>query len=255
MRVTVVGSGTASLRLRRRHSCVVVETGAEVLVFDLGFRAVRGLRRAGVHPVEVDRVFLTHFHGDHTADLIPFLLHRRFGRRSGDKTPVRGSLTVTGPEPFPGFWRSSVRSLNGEAPEVLALPSAAEKGAEVPLKLPGASLSWAPAKHRPESIAYRLESGGRTLVITGDTEYAESVVALSRGAHAALVDCSFPDERPVPGHLTPHGVARLASEAGVERVVLTHIGPQAERLDLAREVARGYSGEVLVAEDGLRFEV
>src|SRR3712207_8888936 len=53
--LTVVGTGTASLRLRRRQSCVVVETGAETLVFDLGFRAVRGMRRAGIHPSGVDR--------------------------------------------------------------------------------------------------------------------------------------------------------------------------------------------------------
>jgi ribonuclease BN (tRNA processing enzyme) len=77
--VTVVGTGTASLRLRRRQSCVVVETGAETLVFDLGFRAVRGMRRAGIYPSEVDRVFFTHFHGDHTIDVVPFLFWRRFG--------------------------------------------------------------------------------------------------------------------------------------------------------------------------------
>lgn len=47
MDVTVVGTGTASLRLRRRQSCVVVETAEDTLVFDLGFRAVGGMRGAG----------------------------------------------------------------------------------------------------------------------------------------------------------------------------------------------------------------
>jgi ribonuclease BN (tRNA processing enzyme) len=116
-------------------------------------------------------------------------------------------------------------------------------------------LRWAPAEHRPESIAYRLEGDGGAFVYTGDTQYSESVVELARGAHTMLIECSFPDNSPIPGHLTPGGVARIASEAEVERVVLTHIYPTAEGLDLVAEVGRGYDGEVVLAEDGTKFSV
>src|SRR5829696_3456059 len=112
-----------------------------------------------------------------------------------------------------------------------------------------------PAKHRSESIAYRLDAEGGALVYTGDTEYSRSLVELARGADTLLIECSFPAEVPVPGHLTPEGVARIASEAGVRRVVLTHIYPAADELDLVTEVGRGFEGEILVAEDGLAFEV
>ncbi len=124
-----------------------------------------------------------------------------------------------------------------------------------PIHLAGCRLSWAPAEHRRESIAYRLDADGGPFVYTGDTEYSQSVVALARGAETLLIECSFPDEAPVPGHLTPSTVARIASEAGVGRVVLTHIYPPAEDLDLVTEVGRGFEGEILVAEDGLEFEV
>jgi ribonuclease BN (tRNA processing enzyme) len=256
VRVTVVGTGTASLRPRRRQSCVVVETGGEMLVFDLGFGAVRGMRHTGLDPSAVDRVFFTHFHGDHTLGVVPLLLSlRRSGR--GAKEPRVHPLAISGPQPFDRFWRSFFargwggRLLGAHQTEVTELPR--ECGA--PLELPGCDLTWAPAEHRPESIAYRLENGGKAFVVTGDTEYAGSVVELARSAHTLLIDCSFPDQRPVQGHLTPSGVARVASEAGVERVVLTHISPEAERLDLVSEVARGYAGEVIVAEDGLKLDV
>jgi ribonuclease BN (tRNA processing enzyme) len=124
-----------------------------------------------------------------------------------------------------------------------------------PLDLAGCRLSWAPAVHRPESIGYRLEAASGALVYTGDTEYSESMVALARGAHTMLIECSFPDDAPVPGHLTPSGVARVASESGVGRVVLTHLYPSVDHDLLASEVGRGYSGEVIVAEDGLRLNV
>jgi ribonuclease BN (tRNA processing enzyme) len=256
VRVTVVGTGTASPRLRRRQSCVVVEAGGEMLVIDLGYGAVRGMHRAGLDPSAVDRVFFTHFHGDHTVGVVPLLLSLRRGAKGTKKPRVR-PLAISGPEPFDRFWRSVfTRIWGGRLPgayrtEVSELP----QECRAPLKLPGCDLTWAPAEHRPESIAYRLENGGKAFVVTGDTEYAGSVVELARGAHTLLIDCSFPDQRPVQGHLTPSGVARVASEAGVERVVLTHISPEAERLDLVSEVARGYAGEVIVAEDGLKLDL
>jgi ribonuclease BN (tRNA processing enzyme) len=252
--VTVVGTGTASLRLRRRQSCVVVETGAETLVFDLGFRAVRGMRRAGIHPSGVDRVFFTHFHADHTIDVVPFLFWRRFGTADMDRANPLRPFSMSGPEPFLRFWRSRSWDrwlLGGYPAEISELPR--DHGG--PLMLPGCNLTWAPSDHRPESIAYRLDSDRGAFVYTGDTGYAGPVVALARGADTVLIDCTFPDSRPFPGHLTPSGVARIASEAGVERVVLTHISPQAERVDLVSEVARGYAGEVIVAEDGLKLDV
>ena len=256
MDVTVVGTGTASLRLRRRQSCVVVETAEETLVFDLGFRAVGGMRRAGIHPSGVDRVFFTHFHGDHTIDALPFLFARRLGAGGDAGTEVTPRpFYMSGPEPF---LSSLAFSLLGQVVAVGAYPaeiSELPRAYGGPVELPGCSLTWAPSDHRPESIAYRLDSDRGSFVYTGDTGYTESVVRLARGADTVLIDCTFPDERPFPGHLTPSGVARIASEAGVSRVVLTHISPQAERLDLASEVARGYAGTVIAAEDGLKLAV
>ena len=124
-----------------------------------------------------------------------------------------------------------------------------------PLDLSECRLSWAQAEHRPESIAYRLDADGGAFVYTGDTEYSEPVVELARSAHTLLIECSFPDNAPVPGHLTPSSVARIASESGVERVVLTHLYPAVDNEQLASEVWRYYDGEVVVAEDGLRLGV
>jgi ribonuclease BN (tRNA processing enzyme) len=70
-----------------------------------------------------------------------------------------------------------------------------------------------------------------------------------------LVECSFPDESPVQGHMTPAAVARMASESGVRQIVLTHIYPAADALDLPAEVGRGYNGEVVVAQDGSKLSV
>lgn len=252
MEVTVVGSGTVVPRLYRRQSCVVVRTGSETLVFDLGSGAVRGMLRADLDPFDVDRIFFTHFHPDHTVDVVPLL----FGINYGSEEKRTRPLYITGPEPFERFW-ASITDVWGEwmigdyPTEVSELPHVYPS----PLDLPDCRITWAPAEHRPESISYRLEVGDRTFVYTGDTEYSESIVDLAQGANTLLIECSFPDDNPVPGHLTPEGVARIASEANVERVVLTHIYPAAEKLDLVSEVKQVYGGEVLLAEDGLKLEI
>jgi ribonuclease BN (tRNA processing enzyme) len=250
--ITVVGSGTVVPRVSRHQSCVVVRAEEEALFFDLGSGAVRGMLRSGIDPFDVDRVFFTHFHPDHTVDIVPLLFAIKYGTEEERERP----LTLYGPEPFEDFF-GGVADVWGEwmlgdyPTEIRELAHTCPS----PLTLPGLRVSWAPAEHRPESIAYRLDGENGSFVYTGDTEYAESVVELSKGAHTLLIECSFPDDAPVPGHLTPGGVASIAREAGVERVVLTHIYPSADVLDLTREVGRGFEGEVLVAEDGLEFNV
>jgi ribonuclease BN (tRNA processing enzyme) len=250
--ITVVGSGTVVPRLSRRQSCVVVETGEETVFFDLGSGAVRGMLHAKLDPFAVDRIFFTHFHPDHTVDIVPLLFAFKYGAEQERDRP----LTLYGPEPFESFF-ASITDIWGEwmlgdyLTEVNELPHTCPS----PLDLPSLRVSWGPVKHRPESIAYRLEAENGAFVYTGDTEYAYSVVELARGAHTLLIECSFPDDSPVPGHLTPSGVARIAREASVERVVLTHIYPPADALDLVQEVGRGFDGEVLVAEDGTKLSV
>ena len=231
---------------------MVVRVSEQTLAFDLGSGAVRGMLRSSMDPLAVDRIFFTHLHPDHTVDVVPLLFAMNYGAPEKRTLP----LYVTGPEPFLRFW-SSVMEVWGEwmAGDYATLVSELPQECPFPIDLAGCRLSWAPAEHRSESIAYRLDAECGAFVYTGDTEYSESVVELARGADTLLIECSFPDEAPVPGHLTPSAVSRIASEAGVRRAVLTHIYPAADTLDLASEVSRGFDGEVILAEDGMTFEV
>ena len=252
MEVTVVGSGTVVPRPERRQSCVVVRAGDEMLVFDLGAGAVLGMVAAGLDPFATDRIFFTHFHPDHTLDAANLL----FAMNYGTDEPRTRPLHLAGPEPFEGFW-SSIMDVWGEWMAV-GYPIRTDElphTCDAPIELADCRLTWAPAAHRPESIAYRLDGETGAFVLTGDTEYSSSVVHLARGADTLLIECSTPDDAPVPGHLTPSGVARMAREAGVRRVVVTHLYPAVDDGRLPGEVEKGFDGEVLLAHDGLRFTV
>jgi ribonuclease BN (tRNA processing enzyme) len=57
----------------------VVQADGEMLVFDLGSGAVRGMLRWGLDPLAVDRIFFTHFHSDHTVAVVPLLFSINHG--------------------------------------------------------------------------------------------------------------------------------------------------------------------------------
>ncbi|HEU4698350.1 MAG TPA: ribonuclease Z [Gemmatimonadales bacterium] len=101
---------------------------------------------------------------------------------------------------------------------------------------------------------------GRTVVYTGDTRPSASVIEAARGADLLVHEATFGDDerqRAVEtGHATAAGAARVAKEAGVRRLVLTHISPRYSREapELVAEARRIFP-ETSVARDGLTVEV
>ena len=115
------------------------------------------------------------------------------------------------------------------------------------------TITTAPVNHIASSLAYRLEFGGASVVYSGDTDWSDSLIDLARGADLFILEASNPFK--VAGHLTPEQAGRLAVQAGVDRLVLTHIYPPGDAVDPAAQAALYFSGEIIVAEDGLRLQV
>ncbi len=87
MRITIMGSGTpAPIRAAQATSCVLVQLGnGDAFIFDIGSGTVGNLFSMGVHPSELDKVFLTHFHLDHIGGIFPLFDAMGWARN----TPLR----------------------------------------------------------------------------------------------------------------------------------------------------------------------
>lgn len=251
MDFTILGSGTGVPRVERASPgyWLRLETGQSVL-FDTGPGALRQLAAAGGQPDDVDGLVFSHYHPDHISDLVHFLFVARF-HRGGRRCP----LWIAGPLGFQDFY-DRLLDVHGAFIRPTTFPLEIQEMSSGRRPGPGFTLQAAPTVHMEGSLAFRVDTaGGRSLVYSGDTEYAPSLVELARGAEVLVCECSFSDESPSPGHCTPALVGRMAAEAGVGQVVLTHLYPEADRADVLGELRRAWLGPACVAKDLLRIRM
>ncbi|GIW72038.1 MAG: MBL fold metallo-hydrolase [Planctomycetota bacterium] len=256
MRLTVLGSGTAVPRAERGSPAHLVELGeGERVLLDLGPGGCRQLARLGVRPRAIRRVLISHHHPDHTLDLVHLLFAANYPGELRTEP-----LMVLGPPGFRAFF-AALCAPYGQALRASAYELVIDElhpGAR--RRFEGWMLQCAPTRHTEHSLAFRLTELGpggraRALVYSGDGGYGRELVELARGADLLLMECSFPDGQGVPGHATPAVAARIAREAGVGRMVLVHLYPPCDEVDLLAQVRAGWDGPVELARDLARYEV
>ncbi|HEY4000577.1 MAG TPA: ribonuclease Z [Candidatus Xenobia bacterium] len=245
MTFTVLGSGTGIPTLRRGAAGYVLQVGADVLVFDCGMGTAQRMLQVGIDPVSVTHLFLSHHHPDHCADTLALLFARLL-------SPPRPPLRLYGPTGTEAFLHRLVGAFPGMTAPDWAI--SVEESMVLQVAGDGWKVVSSPVVHgRVPAMGFRIESGGRSVVYTGDTSECSEVVTLARGADVLLSECSYPDDQPSPWHLTPSQVGRLATRAGVGQVVLTHLYPPCEGVDLPAQCHGSYSGPVTVAQDLTRI--
>ena len=215
MRLTVVGCSGSGPGPDSPASSYLVEHDGFRLLLDLGngsFGALQGL----VDPDSIDAVYVSHLHADHCLDVAPFVVwHRYSGRSSGRRiplyAPVGAERRLALAYDLDGAALTDVFDFVPVGPGRLTLgPFDAE---------------LARTAHPIECYAIRLTGSGRTLVYTADTGPTSRIVELARGADVLLSEAAHPDQPGLPDalHLTGRQAGEHAAEAGVARLLLTHV--------------------------------
>jgi ribonuclease BN (tRNA processing enzyme) len=254
MRLTVLGSGTSVPHPRRSSSAHWLQAGGGTLLLDISGPAVHRMAQEALDWPDLDAVWVSHFHLDHVGGLAPFL----FGTKYAPQTRARRKpLTVYGPRGTEKLLRRFDQAGGYklfEQPFPLELREVSPR-AEFEV-FPGLSAQAFSTPHTSESLAVRLtDAGGTSLVYTSDTGYAEALAAFARAADLFLMECSFFRSKPVETHLELEDAMRLARLAGPRRVMLAHLYPEWDGVDIPAEARKLWDGEVIEARDGLRLEV
>jgi ribonuclease BN (tRNA processing enzyme) len=252
--VTILGSGTCVPSLERSSCSAMMEVGGARLLFDSGPGTMRRLLRANTNIFEVDYIFYSHFHPDHSAELVPFL----FSIKYPDMGQRRKVLTIVAGGGFTDFF-SGLKGVYGKwielNPELMEIIEMNNRSVDS-RRMKGFSVRSAPVEHNLESIAYRITGpGGYSVVYSGDTDYSESLIELSKEADVLICESALPDDLYLKGHLTPSLAGDIATRAGVKKLILTHFYPECEQADIEQECRKTYEGPLMLAEDLMRIQV
>ncbi len=251
MRLFVLGSGVLEPALRRGASAYALEVGEELLLLEMGPGSLRSALACGLDPRRAMHVFLSHFHPDHTAELVPFL----FACNCSEAWRPVDSLHFHGPSGLGRFLDALETPFRWLRPRGWKRQIHEEVGSWFQGR--GWRARAFPVRHGSDpAIAWRFESAGRVLCYSGDTAECEGLVEAARGADLLLCECTRDGTSPpLEGHLGPDEIGHLATLAGVARVVLTHLAPASEEADLPGQVQQSYSGPVERAEDGMALDL
>ncbi|WP_370664951.1 ribonuclease Z [Streptomyces sp. IBSBF 2507] len=292
--LVVLGTASQVPTRHRNHNGYLLRWDGEGILFDPGEGTQRQMLRAGVAAHDLNRICVTHFHGDHSLGLAGVIQ-----RINLDRVPHE----ITAHYPRSGqrfFERLRYATAYRETVALTEAPVAADGPLAV---TPAYTLDARRLSHPVESYGYRLtEPDGRRMLpdrlaahgIKGpdvgriqrdgslhgvpldevsevrpgqrfafvmDTRLCEGVHALAEGCDLLVIESTFLDEdenlATDHGHLTAGQAARVARDAGVRHLVLTHFSQRYSDPDEFERQARaaGYPGELTVARDLTRVPV
>ncbi len=277
MDVVFLGTGGSVPTARRSTACVLARVGGDRLLFDCGEGSQRQMQRS-TGLVQVDEIYITHFHADHYLG-IPGLL------KTYDLNGRERELRVIGPPGLFELFKSLRRIFGRLAYEVDLIELDPGEG----IRHDGYEVRPFAVEHRMRAHGYalvedsrpgrfdpveaerlgvapgpdfkRLQGGetvngvdpaqvmgetrsGRKVVISGDTSPCEMTRVAAHQAQLLVHDSSFADEEVQrageTGHSTGRQAAELAAAAGVEMLALVHISSRYDVRAVLAEAHEAY---------------
>lgn len=291
MEVVLLGTGSPLPNPDRCGAGQVIIAGDERVLVDCGWGAARRLFAAGVPPMLIDTACFTHMHSDHITDMPDFMIMRWVG---GSQKP----LHVYGPEGtqrmIDGFLSAladdirfrfahhgdklSQDGIKVVVHEVPATPDRARIAEVGAMQIDSFEVDHFPVV---PALGFRFDASGASVVISGDTKKCDNLTRASQGADVLVSEALSENifkimrQRLVDGgntrqaavmddvpdyHVTTTEVAEMARDAGVKKLVLSHLipsipneGPLADVF--AQGIGEIFKGELVVGRDLMRFAV
>lgn len=247
MRLTIVGSGDAFGSGGRFNTCFHLEAVGKRFLIDCGASTHVALRVRNIDPNTIDAIVLTHLHGDHFGGIPFILIDAQFLARR------EAPLTIAGPPgtreridaALEAFFPASSKSKWRFPLTVFDFPVGTPTG------VLGLSVTSTEVVHfsGAPSTGLRVTDGKKLFAYSGDTEWTDALLAISKDADLFIVEC-YEYERALSGHMRWLTIKERLADFAARRVMLTHMNPSMLcRLDEAKQ-----SG-VLIAEDGLTLDL
>lgn len=273
MRLIMLGTagGPRPMTKRAAPAQAIVHRG-EVHVIDCGNGVARQMALAGVSRSDLTAEYITHHHADHMLDVGALPL-------TAWTDGCENTIDVYGP---PGTGQMIDDFLRMTAPEIEARTATTGRrhfpnmlqcsdvpDARVVRESNGLRVTSTLVNHPPFDVAlgYRFDSEEGSVVFSGDTTYSSNLVELARGADVLVHEAIFPEalvaqmegakaatllQHLTGCHTTAEDAGRVAQEAGVATLVLSHLVPGSDAVSDEEWLAAAsstFDGHIVIAND------
>ncbi len=279
MKLTLLGTGSPEPYARRASPGYLIDIAGELLQFDCGGGTFDRLLNAGADLSKIGHLFLSHLHSDHMMDYAR-LVHARWDCHGHDT----GELKVCGPAPietitarFFGPEGAFATDLTARTEDEPSQQIYAARGGQLPRRWPAPEVTeiskgfevqgnnWRlrtievpHAQPYLKCLAFRVDSGGKSFVYSGDSGPSGALIKLAEGADLLAHMC-FQLSGEAPGRKWSAGssghleIAETASAAGVKKVIISHLRPHMDEegvhQQMIDEMSGKYGGEIVIGED------
>lgn len=273
--VVFLGTGTPGPTPNRQGPSLAVVAGGKAYLADVGVGVVRQADAAyatgikALNPRNLDIAFVTHLHSDHTLGLPDLILTPWVLGRAAP-------LELYGP---PGISAMAENILNAYTQDIHIRITGLEQANETGYKVnaheikPGVvyqdknvKVTAFAVRHGiwPLALGYRFDAAGKSIVFSGDTAPAESVVEACNGCdlliHEVYIGLPATGDARTPEHWDQYmktfhtsaaELADIATRAHAKTLVTTHLAfsNNTTQADLIAALKKGYGGTVIVAHD------
>ena len=279
LKITLCGTSSPIPAPGRAQACVAVETPEHLYIVDAGSGSAATANLSGVPMDKLRGILITHFHSDHISDIGDFNLNSWV---AGRPEPLQ-IIGPTGVERIvDGFnmayeldrgYRVAHHGAELLNPELGTLQSKTIAEGVI-VDQDGLRITAFEVSHPPiePAFGYRLDYGGRSVVISGDSLVTDKIVEISNGADVVLHDAmSLQLVRGAAGmarttgntrlatvmqdiqdyHATTEDLNRLSSEAEIGQLALYHLVPAPRNAMALRAFSNDIPEGALLTEDGM----
>ncbi len=275
-RIILLGTkgGPPLARSGRSNSATLIVANGVPHVVDCGYGVSRQLIAAGVDPGRIRSIFITHHHSDHTLEYGPLIYNAWLSPRR-PKIDVYGPVGMTDmTQAFMAYQKIDldIRIEDEGMADLRQMVTVHElTAAGAVMQDDNMRVTSCRVRHPPvtDSFAFRFDTRDRSVVISGDTAYAPELARFAKGAdvliHEAMyvpgVDAIVRRAKNAPrlrehimaSHTSTEDVGRIAAEAGVKTLVLSHLipgdDPSVTDAQWLEGVRKHFQGRVVVGKD------
>ncbi|RJF92240.1 MBL fold metallo-hydrolase [Noviherbaspirillum saxi] len=266
LRVHLLGTGSPLPATLRFGPSILVEAGQQKFIFDAGRGPIQRLHTLGIPFAEADKLFLTHLHSDHTIGIPDLYLT---GWLRGRKVPLK----VWGPAGTRHMMEHMVKSFDYDIK--IRLDQNAGSKVEtteftegVVYQKDDVTITAFEVDHGPvkPAFGFRIDYKGRSVILSGDTRYSESLVKHAKGVDLLVHEVAAgsdelmrtsPMVRNVVGiHTEPEMAGKVFLETAPRMAVYSHIvlfGVSEAQLE--QRTRKTYAGPLTIGEDLMTFEI